>query len=84
MVVAGAFSRDVATGTEDGIVAVLDAARVREAVRRLGDRQREVLERRYGEDEQTTEAIAEALGLGAITVRRAHAEALDELRSQLP
>lgn len=82
VLVAGAFSRDTAAGGEDAMIHAVDRARVLRAIDDLQERRREVLQRRYGNGEEPVETTAKEMGLGAITVRRAHDEALDELRER--
>ncbi len=80
IVLAGAFSRDTAAGDEDAFVSTLDRPRIVDRVGRMSARNQKVLEMRYGVEPQTLEAIAKELGCAPVTVRRAHEEAMGELR----
>lgn len=77
---ASSFSHAAAEGAEDTLIGVMDRER---ALARLEPRQREVLERRYGPDEESIVEIAEAMKVGTITAKRAHNAALNELYAML-
>lgn len=82
MVLAGAFSRGTAEGGEDALIEAVDGQRVLAAIDTLEARMREILHRRYREGQELLETTAQEMGIGVITVRRAHSAALDELRDR--
>ncbi len=81
--IAGRRSHELATGGEEVAMQAIVEGRVREALAGLPERPREVIERRYFEEQEPLAEVAEGMALSVSTVRRECEEWLPKLGRRL-